>query len=371
MAFHRLSKDVLLQQLESVRPGLSPPDKPGTLEQSDCFVLQDGEVMTFNDEVFCKSPCLLGDKVRGAVKAEHLLNMLRKYTEEELDAQYKNGSLILRGKRKESGFRMSQNIELPVDLVDPPGEWRPLHEDFIDAIGIVQQCASSDYKEAFERVTIHIHPRWVEAFDGAQVCRWKMKTGMTSPVLVRQTSVRHVTSLGMHEASETDGWLHFRNPQGTMLSCRKFVDTYPDLDPYLDMEGEPVQLPKSLMDALDRAEEFLETGDGAVRLVMVGLEDGMATIVGQGNGGWHRESKVVRYRGPSITFSIAPKMLKEIVEKHEECVVSATKLKASGGRYTYVSVLSRPEEEGRLVVDTDEEEPPLPRGRRRMLETES
>jgi hypothetical protein len=84
---------------------------------------------------------------------------------------------------------------------------------------------------------INLTPRFVEAWDNFQIARYKIKTGLTEPVLVRQSSIKHVVSLGMTETAETQGWLHFKNPNGLVLSCRRYVDQFPsdDLTKYLDV----------------------------------------------------------------------------------------------------------------------------------------
>ena len=57
----------LLEELQIADIGLAA--KP-TIQQSDCYVFQNGEVITYNDEVACHTKCSLG--ITGAVNAKKL-----------------------------------------------------------------------------------------------------------------------------------------------------------------------------------------------------------------------------------------------------------------------------------------------------------
>ena len=78
----KINREELLNQLESVQPGLSIRE---IIEQSSCFVFQDGKVITYNDEIFCSQKTPL--KIKGAVLAAPLIALLRKMVETEVDIE--------------------------------------------------------------------------------------------------------------------------------------------------------------------------------------------------------------------------------------------------------------------------------------------
>lgn len=331
-----VNRENLLSQLELVQPGLSPRE---IVEQSSCFIFKAGTVQTYNDEIACSHKCDL--KLTGAVQAAPLMAVLRKLAEEELEVEQTEGELILKGKKRRAGIRMEKDILLPIDSVEQPGSWKALPEDFGDAIQIVEQCAGKD-ESKFTTTCIHIHPKYVEAFDNYQASRYKVKTGFTQETLVRRDSLKHITTLGMTEFSETETWVHFRNSSGLTLSCRRFIEEYPPLDKILDVHGTKATLPKGLAEAADKAEIFSsENADN--NQVTVELRPGKLRITGQGTSGWYSEIKNLSYEGTPISFTIAPKLLMALTQKHNECEIAEERLKVDGGRFIYVTCLGKVE----------------------------
>lgn len=336
----RVNREKFLHCLENVQPGLSPR---GIVQQSDAFIFKDGTVTTFNDEVACRMPSGLSKELSCAVPSVKLLEILRKLVEDELEVEEKDSELIVTGKSRQFGIRIEKDITLPVDTVEQPTEWIKLDDGFCEAINIVQQCVGRD-ESRFCLTCVHIHPEWLEACDGQQLCRWKLVTPIESSTLVRQSSIKSVVSLGMSEFNETKNWLHFRNSQGLILSCRRYVENYPDITSYLNVDGEPVTLPKSLGEATDKAAVFASENSDAQH-VMVKLKPGKLEIKGTGITGWFREVKKLKYEGRGMEFLIAPQLLIDLVKRHTDCLISNNRLKVISGSYIYVSCLTNPNAE--------------------------
>ncbi len=333
----RIDRMELLQRLEAIQPGLSPRD---IVEQSSCFVFKDGLIQTYNDEIACriKSPF----KFTGAVTAAPLLAILNKLKEDDVEVEPTEEELLIIGKKRRAGIRMDAEITLPIDSVEKPKKWRPIHEDFVEAISIVHECAGTNQEE-FALTCVHIHPKYIEACDNHQLTRYRISSGVTVAALVRRDAIKHIISLDMTEFAETETWIHFRNPTGLMLSCRRFIEEFPNLSPILKVEGEPTTLPKGLADAADKAEVFSkENADD--NQVMVELRPGKLRIKGTGTSGWYSEVKKLKYNGKAISFQISPRLLMELTKRHNECLVSEERLKVDGGKWVYVSCLGKVEE---------------------------
>lgn len=354
-----VNREELLRLLESVQPGLAARE---TIQQASCFVFHGGNVITYNDEVACKAPQpFQGGKIKGAVRAKKLLEALSKLTEDELGVEKEDGQIVFKGKagRKVKMF-LEAEVLLPIDSIEVPDEWFPVHKEFCEALGVVQECARTNGE--FKYVAVHIHPKWMEACDRFQLCRWNLKTGLKKPVLVRKESVRQVTSLAMTEMGETDHWIHFRNAYGLELSCRKYDDSYPDYSNHFDVEGYATNLPKGFVNEADLGQVFSSehAGDGNDRITVEVVQGksrlGGVGITGCYEGPWYK----VSYDGPPFIFMTSPKMLSSLVEKHQECELSDKgRLKVNGGKYTYLAWLIKPkvqEEEKPSPVLEDEEE---------------
>lgn len=327
-----------LSKLESIQPGLSP--KP-MLEQSSCFVFSNGEAATFNEEVSCRVKVPV--KFEAAVQAAPLLALLRRYKRKELNLDRNGNELQIGWKRQKSAIALEDEITLEVDKVEKPGKWRRITDEFVEAIDMVRQCAHRDVSETVLSC-LHIHPKWVEASDTCQLMRYKLRTGIDQPTIVKRDSVKHVLSLGMTSISESDNWLHFKNPAGVVLSCRRYTEQYPSLSRDLKVEGQKIILPKGLGASIDLAEIFSSESD--TNMLQIQLRPGYMEIHGEGITGWHHEKKKLQnYKGDRMEFLVAPELLRDLSAKHTEIEVTEDRIKVEGGKFTFVAALGPVQEE--------------------------
>jgi DNA polymerase III sliding clamp (beta) subunit (PCNA family) len=343
----KMSREEFLQMLEAVEPGIAEQE---ILEQSKSLVFTDGHVTTFDEELCCRTPTGMNGQLKGAVKAGPVLNLLRKLQDEEIEIIQKDAMVLVRGRQKESGFIMDREVVLPVDSVEKPETWGTLHDDFLDAVALVCGCISTDKEADFSLGCVHIHPKWVEASDTTQIARYRLPTGIQEEILVRGNKLKHVITMGANEFSETPGWIHFRNPRGTTMSCRRYVEEYHDLSPYLKLQGDPFILPKGLTEAAERAAILaMDSADDC--LVTVELTTGKVRVRGQGVSGYYTETRKTTYQGRDISFLISPKLLGEIAKKYSDAVISEDKLCIKGGQWRYVTRLGRTEAVEEEVVE--------------------
>ena len=336
MVHQTIDREELLLQLESVQAGLSSRE---VMEQSSCFVFQNGKVQTYNDEVSCKQDCDL--EMTGAVQAEPLLGILRKMSEQTIMITNTDEELIVEGKNRKAGIRMEAEVLLPVDQIEQPTDWKNLHDEFTEGIQIVIQCAGDDASQ-FRLTCVHLTPEFIEASDNFQVSRYTLETSFQESTLVRRDSIKHIVELGMTQFCETESWIHFRNPANLVLSCRRYADEandFPDLGPIIDFHGEPPSLPTGLVEAVEKAEVFSSESTDENQ-VLISLKAGKLRIRGEGNFGWFTEVKKLKYKGDGLSFRISPKLLSDLVSRHNECEITSDRLKVEGKGFIYVTSLS-------------------------------
>ena len=274
-----VSRDLLLRCLDAVSAGLSKGD---IVEQSSCFVFRQGTVCTYNDEISCQMESPID--IEGAVASAPLLALLQKMPDEHVDVSIEDGELLVKKGTRRAGIRCDQTILLPIANVTHSDNWRPLHEDFADAVDIVSQSAGKNDSE-FVLTCVHISSDYVEACDNYQMTRFPLQTGFESDVLVRGESIKQIVGLDMTEFSESDNWLHFRNPAGLIYSTRRHLDEYPDVSVLADTEGEAATLPPGLIEAVDKAQIF-SSDDVATDQVTIDLRPGKLLLEGRGASGW-------------------------------------------------------------------------------------
>lgn len=335
----KIKRDEFLSKLHMVSAGLSSGKE--TLDQSSCLIFQDGKIATFNDTIACQIPSGLSDEFLGAIVARPLMTLLEKMTESEIDLVMKKGAFAVGGFKRLGEFKV-QDVRLPIDAVEVPKKRHPLQDGFADAAKIAGSCAlGNDVSGSnFMATCVHFTPEGLESTDRTQVVRCFLKMEIRENFLIQWKAVSKVVELGVTEFGETKNWVSFRNPEGLVYSCRRFVDNYPSLEQALKVDGVPLNLPGGLEEAVDRAKIF-SSEDGDDDRVEVQLRKGKMIISGEGYSGRYKELKRVQYDGPSMEFLISPRILLEISSRTTLCKVSENRLKIDGGTFTYVTALSR------------------------------
>lgn len=363
----KVNRQRLLQALEAVMPGLAVGKSK--FDQSTCFCFLDGKVLTYNDEISCRARTKLPDSIEGAVDSKPLLAVIRKMKEKEIDIEQKESLLYITGEsRRKVKLRMEPEIDLPIEKVERPEkkDWKTLSEHFSEAITIVSPCAGKNEAE-FAFTCIHMTPKFIEACDNNQITRFRLKSKIKTPIMMRQSSIKHVAPLDMTQFAETETWIHFRNPANVEFACKRIVEEYPDMGKFLKVSGEPTTLPKGIAEECDFAEIFTSELEKEMNLLVVTIKStGRMLIRGVGISGEAEVPKKIKYSGDSIAFCIAPKLLSEITKKHRDCQISNDHIRVDGGRWTYVGCLGDPVEEAKraelaaeaaaLAADADDSE---------------
>jgi DNA polymerase III sliding clamp (beta) subunit (PCNA family) len=327
-----VNREALLLKLELLLPGLS---KSEVIDQSNCFVFTNKEIVTFNDEVACRLPSPLTN-MTGVVLADPFVKLIRKLPDERIKVEINDDGLVIQDKfrHKTAVVRMEAEVTIPVESIESPGEWSPLPDEFDDGVSLVASCAGHD-EARFILTCVHIHPNWVEASDNMRLCRYKMKTGLSQSSVIRAEALKQIVGTGMCEFSETFNWVHFRNKSGLVMSFRRYMDPFPELSRFLEVNGSITELPKGIEESLDRCEIF--SSDAGNNEVKVSLTDNLIVLEGRGASGWYRERRPSRFVGEPVSFMVVSSLLKEIVKRFETCIVAPGILKVEDSKFSYVT----------------------------------
>jgi len=349
--FDKISRESLLRSLELVQPGLT---KKADLDQSNCFCFQDGEVFTFNDKIACRCATPLDKEITGAVVAEKLLEILKKLPDDEIRVSQTDNYLQILGKGgRKSKHALQSEIRLPINMIERPTEdWVEIHPKFCEAVGLVHHSALKE-DSLSNLVFVHINPDFVEACDNAQLTRYTLKTGVSKSLLINQEDIRHISKLHMTHLCETDSWVHFKNDNGLILSCRRHTMEFPDLSAPLELENPTkASLNPKISRAVDTAMVFSkeQTDSNNVR---VELTTNRMLIVGTGITGEYSEPPKVEYNGPDIKFLINPKTLLDLVKKQTEIEIVEDRIRIKGDDYVHIICLLKNKDENKSYIDPD------------------
>ena len=142
----------------------------------------------------------------------------------------------------------------------------------------------------------------------------------------------------MTHFGETEDWLHFKNAVGMQFSVRRFCEEYPDFTPHLNVEGDDIVLPKNLVTTIELAEVFANESSDDNKII-VAIKSGKIQVRSTGTNGAYLETKKTNYSGSKRSFKIAPKLLADITERFNDCILGDDKLKVDGGSFQYISAL--------------------------------
>src|ERR1700679_2349375 len=97
----KVNREELLSKLQSVQPGLASRE---VIQQSSCYCVTGGYIVTFNEEIACRIPSGLPKDFEGAIQATPLLALLQKLEEEFVTFEINDKELKVTGKRREAGI---------------------------------------------------------------------------------------------------------------------------------------------------------------------------------------------------------------------------------------------------------------------------
>ena len=326
----KVNREDVLIKLETIVPGITTDD---VIEQGNCFVFVDGQVVSFNDEVACFAKLDLG--FEGAVQAKLFLGLLRKMTEEIIDISLDESVIVVKGKRKKAKIVVENDIVLGVEDIESPEDWSKLDDDFSNALSTTIHCASK-VESQFLLTCIHICPDCLEACDRYQIIKYPIVIDISDNVLVKATSLRYVADMGMSEFSLTKNWIHFRNDDGSVFSCRIYNETFIKTENHFNTTGDKVEFPKDLNKAITTAAIFA-TDSNSDDVLKIKLTRSKMKVTGEGTSGVYTEVIPIDYEGKEIEFFIAPKFLSEVLKYSYECVVSKERLMVTTDKFKYAT----------------------------------
>jgi hypothetical protein len=206
---------------------------------------------------------------------------------------------------------------------------------------MVCECAGRD-EQTFLITCVHFTPKWIEATDGFTFIRYRLKTNVQAPTLVRAKYVKPLGSRGPTKIAETENWLHFKNGSGVRIAVRRFDPAQYNgekLDRFNDVvkeRGSPAPFPKSLISASKLAEVFSrEYKDND--FVTVHLQEGFVKVTSQGVSGRTLHKSKVNYHGEPLTFTVGPKILAGMIEKHDHIEVKAGRLLVNAANWYFTT----------------------------------
>ncbi len=327
-----MKREDLLHALEIVKPGLASKEM---IEQSTSFVFLKDRVCTYNDDIAISHPVPgLSLVLEGAIRAEELYKLLSKIKKDEIVIEQSETELVLKAGKAKAGLALQSEIKLPLEDIEVQEKWKRVPEDLIPAIQFaVPSCSKDNTRPVLTCVYVTTDGR-VEASDNYRITRYKIGD-MPSSFLLPAATAKDIVNYKIVKVAGGKGWIHFKTEEETILSCRIYKGTFPDITDLLAVEGQEFKFPKLLTDVLERAEIFAEQ-ESKDQMIKIIVRDNVMQVRAKNPVGWFIEEVKVTFDGEPFSFGINPNLLKSIAMQTRNCVIGKRCIKFTADKWEHV-----------------------------------
>lgn len=322
----------LKRTLELVKPGLARKE---LLEQSTSIIFRKNHIFTFNDEVAVVAPLDTG--ITGAVPSDPLYAFLGKLGEgADINIESQENEFKFSSGRNRAGIRRDEEIKLPLDEEIPePEEWEELPEKFLEALRrILFSCSGSGHRPIL--TCIHITEDWMESCDGYRMTRAKIQWRSEDNLCIVGKNLEKLSQYSPSHFGFSPNWIQFKNKDGVRYAVRIVDGEYPDLDKFTEVEGEEVEFPPEMENALDWASIIVDSSVKSTQKIDVSIGKGQCTVKGEGPEGWAEQSVRMKYSGKPIIFQAHPQMLKEMVKLARKITIGDKSVKIEAEDFVHI-----------------------------------
>ena len=328
----KINKGQLQEALAIVKPGLATKE---LLEQSTSFAFLGNRVATYNDEISISHP-VEGLDFRGAIKAEELYGLLSKLNEEEIKIKFKKTELLLSCGKVEAGLKLEEEIILPVeDEIGKIKKWKkiPNPEQFIKHMEFAMRTCSNDMSQVKLTCVCVCKNGYVQGSDGYRLVQCKGEKLPISDFLIPAILVSNIATIAPIEISANDTWIHFRNKEKTIISCRMVDVEYVEqkvINRVLKMNSSnDIEFPEKIESMLDRLKTFAKRDYIFDEQIEVILSEGQMLMKATADvtKSWVKEKAKVNFKG-EITFSVTPAVFSDILKDTKFCSLNDDQTKA-------------------------------------------
>ena len=332
-----IDRKELSAALELVRPGLS--SKEILIEQSTSFAFVNGRVVTYNDEISISHP-VKNLKINGAIHADELYALISKLKQDTFEMTVNDSEVLITCGRTKAGFTLEQDVKLPIDEIGEIGDFFPLPEKFVEFITMaIGACGNDMSKPKLTCINVDETGK-IQASDGYRIIQCVLGETMPVPTfLLPAKNAAKIINLEITQIATGEGWVHFKTPDDTVISCRVWNDTYMAIEKHLNIKGTEVQLPKTLNEVLDKAYVFGKRDHIFDEVITIELSSNRILLKSKSDFGWYEEKSNLKYKGDDLTLYITPRLFKNIINRTQTCIVNERAIKFFEEDWQYVGML--------------------------------
>jgi len=292
--------------------------KSGMVEGSDLFSFDGSKITTFNGVVRVQMKCDVD--LRGSIPSIELMALVNRFTTDTIDVsmQPTGHEILVVGAGGRAGITCGSPLLPDTSQIPSPGKWFVPSDQFVADLSAASKVCGQDDSMGVT-VCVRILPDRIEACDNYRVIRIVRPTGLPEEFYLQASSVAALEGLKVLKVNVSNGWMHVRVEDG-MLSLRgRVFAEYPNLDPFIAIDGDEIHLPKELAEGITRSQVFTEKHSNSAQMkyvtrVNIRLTQGIAKISTGSSRGWFEEDLKLDYKGPDLAFDAHPDSLLQILD---------------------------------------------------------
>lgn len=249
-----ISKSKIIAAMKNALPGI---DSISLVEGADTFIFRKGFIHSYNDSISVTTPFDV-DGAEFVVKAKDFYSLINKMKEDTINLELEENSVVLKcGKAKASFVLMKDTLSPTISsLNEEQNNWEPLPDDFKNCL---MKCIIKGNK--YSIAGIFVSDSIMYSTDGMRINSFPMKSKVKK-FWISDSSADNIMKIGdFKEYSLAKNWVHFKDKNNIILSCRKLPDEkYPEssfvniiLSHKKDEKDLSNKLPEGFIEALNRA----------------------------------------------------------------------------------------------------------------------
>lgn len=333
----KIKKHDLLMALDTITPGLADKE---TIQQSNHFVFSGNRIYTFNERVFVMVPFETG--IQGAVPAKEFYDLLKRTKEDNLSIKRQGNEIIIESSEYQAGICLEEEIALPIQDVDEPGEWTELPQDFCEAVDMAKHSASRKSNKIIFSC-ICVHGNIMDACDNFRLTRYEFDTSVTEEsALVPSQSLARIAEYPVKYFCLTENWAHFQTDEGAVFSASLVEANYPDFTDLISQKGTKFSFPSNLSQVLDKVESILDSSNVDSNKAKFTLSNGAILVYGEGPHGWFKYPKSTKDKDPDkVSFFMVPGFLKKMLTRYNQAIITDNSLIFEGDNFIHALALQK------------------------------
>jgi hypothetical protein len=338
-----MDRNEFIAALDKLKPGLS---KNALVEESEMVLFEPEHLFSYNDEVAISCPFETG--LTGAIRAKELYDLLKKLKKNEIKTKKKDDQFTFTCGNTKAGFKLIEDMGPPPTLaqVGEVKDWIELPDDFVDALGFCMFSASSNIGMGI-LTCLRFEGKEALSCDNFRATQYRMKKGLEEGMVlyIPKGAAGPLVSYKPKEVHAAGSWIHFRNEEKMIFSCRTMgAESWPEgIKGIFKGKGDKIPFPDDIKEIILRAETLTDPAAAVTdKLIDFKIEKGFIICRGEGPAGWVEEKAKIDYDGKKIEFRANASFFAQILDETQEAIINERVLMFQGKNFTHA--ISRPAE---------------------------